>query len=191
MSVALQSPFTGTKRLFDDAESEAQQQQEGTAQTKRVRCLGSPAGRCRPASHASPSHFQHSIPAAALAAVKGLFPDMDAQVGCWCCCCAACCRTLHLRSMLLFALDAYPLSCCFLSGGGDVMHIHAAWCNAWQWCNADGGVCWLFGSASRTSHSMRTEHMQTNYAQARADSPAPTRICAERSGLSPRLAVFC
>lgn len=80
MSVALQSPFQpGTKRLFEDAaEEEGQQHQEAA---KRARCLGSPAGRCRPASHASPSHFQPSLPASAVAAVKALFPGMDAQVG--------------------------------------------------------------------------------------------------------------
>lgn len=79
MSVALQAPFTGTKRLFDDADSEGQQhqQQEGA---KRARCLGSPAGRCRPAAHNVPSHFQPSLPASAVAAVKALFPGMDAQV---------------------------------------------------------------------------------------------------------------
>jgi hypothetical protein len=82
MSVALQSPFTGTKRLFDDADSEAQQhhhQQQEAA--KRVRCLGSPAGRCRPAAHAPTSHFQPSIPASTVAAIKALFPGMDSQVG--------------------------------------------------------------------------------------------------------------
>lgn len=84
MSVALQSPFTsGTKRLFEDPDSsgEAQQQQQ-EAERKRVRCLGSPAGRCRPAAHVSPSqHFQPSISAATVAAVKALFPGMDSQVG--------------------------------------------------------------------------------------------------------------
>lgn len=84
MSVALQSPFTsGTKRLFEDPDSsgEAQQQQEA-AERKRVRCLSSPAGRCRPAAHVSPSqHFQPSISAATVAAVKALFPGMDSQVG--------------------------------------------------------------------------------------------------------------
>jgi hypothetical protein len=80
MSVALQSPFTGTKRLFDD-DSEAQQHQQQQEAAKRVRCLGSPAGRCRPAAHASTSHFQPSIPASTVAAIKALFPGMDSQVG--------------------------------------------------------------------------------------------------------------
>jgi hypothetical protein len=80
MSVALQSPFqAGTKRLFDDTEGDTQQHQE--QQTKRARCLGSPAGRYRAATHTSPSHFQPSLPASAVAAVKALFPGMDAQVG--------------------------------------------------------------------------------------------------------------
>lgn len=79
MSVALQSPFTGTKRLFDDSDSEAQQHLQQEA-AKRVRCLGSPAGRCRPAAHASASHFQPSLPASTVAAIKALFPGMDSQV---------------------------------------------------------------------------------------------------------------
>lgn len=87
MSVALQSPFTsGTKRLFEDPDSSGeaaqQQQQQQEAERKRVRCLGSPAGRCRPAAHVLPSqYFQPSISAATVAAVKALFPGMDSQVG--------------------------------------------------------------------------------------------------------------
>lgn len=85
MSVALQSPFSGTKRLFEaDSELEGNQQQEGTAAAvnKRARC--SPAGRCRPAVQSSPSQFYQGIPSSTVAAVKALFPDMDEQVGVCC-----------------------------------------------------------------------------------------------------------
>lgn len=88
MSVALQSPFTGTKRLFDDADSEAQHHQQQQEAAKRVRCLGgsSPAGaagRCRPAAHTStpPGAHHHGLPASTVAAVKALFPGMDEKVG--------------------------------------------------------------------------------------------------------------
>jgi hypothetical protein len=86
MSVALQSPFSGNKRLFEDSDLDEQQQQQQQdappSAAKRVRCLGSPAGRCRPASHVvlAGSHLQHGIPASAVAAVKALFPGMDEKV---------------------------------------------------------------------------------------------------------------
>lgn len=84
MSVALQSPFSGNKRLFEDshvAEDQhsdaAAQQQQHAGGAKRARHLvaGSPAGRCgRPGSH-----YHAGVPASTVAAVKALFPGMDAK----------------------------------------------------------------------------------------------------------------
>lgn len=83
MSVVAHSPYTGSKRLFDDSDHHQLDSQQLDTH-KRSRGCGSPAGLYQAVSRASaggsPFHQQHSSQAGVLNALRALFPGMDDQV---------------------------------------------------------------------------------------------------------------
>lgn len=77
MSVAASSPLCG-KRHLDLAEEHTDAYNSTFSSTKRVRVARSPCGRPLAAPERPAYHSSH--PAAAFAALQGLFPDMDEHV---------------------------------------------------------------------------------------------------------------
>lgn len=76
MSVTAQSPYCGTKRLFDRSESaELGSISPSKASGKRSRFVGSPLSRCSPVT----DHQAYAVGATTIAALKALFPTMEEQ----------------------------------------------------------------------------------------------------------------
>jgi hypothetical protein len=76
MSVQALSPFSGSKRLFEEHPEDTDSPCDRGG-SKRSRFLaGSPSGRC-----SGPGPAFHGVPPATLNALKALFPGMDDQVG--------------------------------------------------------------------------------------------------------------
>ena len=77
MSIQAISPFSGSKRLFEEQPEDVESPCD-RGQGKRGRFLaGSPSGRC---SGPSGAFHAQGVHPATLQALKGLFPAMDDQV---------------------------------------------------------------------------------------------------------------
>ncbi|KAK9823935.1 hypothetical protein WJX72_006493 [[Myrmecia] bisecta] len=74
MSVAAQSPYERHKRLFDASSDGSSPSSCSTP--KRLRHRGSPSARCRPLAERQ----AYVVSSTTLAALRGLFPEMDAKV---------------------------------------------------------------------------------------------------------------